>query len=105
MYEISVYAAPGDRQCPYQAWLECLDKKTQARVKARLDRIRAGNFGDHHSVGSGVYELRLMFGAGYRIYYGIVDGQIVLLLGGGSKKRQNRDIQNAQICWMEYNER
>jgi len=102
MYRISTYVTPDNQLCPFDEWFEQLDPKTQSRVEDRLDRVRAGNFGDHHSVGNGVRELRLMFGAGYRIYYGIVDGKIVLLLGGGSKKQQNRDIQAAKNCWMEF---
>jgi putative addiction module killer protein len=105
MYRISTYVTPDSLQCPFDEWFERLDPKTQLRIEDRLDRVRAGNFGDHHSVGSGVYELRLMFGAGYRIYYGIVDGKVVLLLGGGSKKQQNRDIQAAKYCWMEFKRR
>ncbi|MGD1902824.1 MAG: type II toxin-antitoxin system RelE/ParE family toxin [Geitlerinemataceae cyanobacterium] len=105
MYEIETYVTPDDRRCPFDEWLERLDRKIQARVEDRLDRVQDGNFGDRRPVGDEVYELRLMFGAGYRIYFGIANGQVVLLLGGGSKKRQNRDIQDAKSCWAEFKSR
>lgn len=89
-------------ECPFDRWFEDLDVQTQARIDVRLDRISLGNFGDYKSVGEGVYELRFFFGSGYRIYYGLVDKRIVLLLIGGSKKRQNRDIKIAQRLWVAY---
>jgi putative addiction module killer protein len=88
--------------CPFDEWFNTLDSATQARIDVRLDRVTLGNFGDHHSVGSGVYELRFFFGPGYRIYYGIIATKVVLLLAGGSKKRQNRDIRTAQRFLAAY---
>jgi len=61
-----------------------------------------GNFGDSKSVGDGVQELRMHFGAGYRVYYGRDGDTIVILLGGGSKRGQSRDIKAAKRRWMEY---
>ena len=61
-----------------------------------------GNFGDHKSVGGGVSELRLAFGPGYRLYYGREGSTLVILLGGGTKARQARDIATAQACWQVY---
>ena len=69
---------------------------------ARLDRVQLGNFGDHKTVGGGVSELRFFFGSGYRVYYGIDQGKLVLLLIGGDKKSQNKDITRAQKYWNLY---
>lgn len=66
--------------------------------------MKYGNFGDYQSVGDGVFELRLHFGAGYRIYFGVVDNTIVLLLCGGDKSSQARDIVRAKVYWLEYKE-
>lgn len=63
-----------------------------------------GNLGDHHSVGEGVSELRFSFGPGYRIYYGIEDKKIILLLCGGDKSTQKRDIKKAIQYWKDYKE-
>ncbi|MDJ0600543.1 MAG: type II toxin-antitoxin system RelE/ParE family toxin [Crocosphaera sp.] len=88
--------------CPFDQWFEKLDIQTQVRVDVRLDRVSLGNFGDAKSVGEGVYELRLFFGSGYRIYYGIIGKKIILLLTGGSKKNQNKDIKTAKKFWKAY---
>lgn len=88
--------------CPFDEWFETLDSQTQARIDVRLDRVSLGNFGDYKSVGEGVYELRFTFGPGFRLYYGLVEKRIVLLLIGGSKKTQNRDIKAAQKFWRMY---
>ena len=71
---------------PYSVWLEGIkDKKTRAKIIARVDRIALNNFGDTKSVGKGVSELRLNFGAGYRVYYAQSGKQVYLLLCGGDK--------------------
>ncbi len=90
---------------PYTIWIYSLkDPKTKARIEQRIRRIEKGNFGDHASVGEGVWELRLDFGPGYRVYYAHKDEQMVILLGGGSKKSQQRDIDQARFYWNEYKE-
>ena len=73
--------------------------------KHDLSLLKPENFGDRKSVGDGVWELRLAFGPGYRIYYGEVDNTIVLLLCGGDKSSQRRDIERAKNYWKEYKER
>lgn len=88
--------------CRFDEWFATLDTQTQARIDVRLDRVRLGNFGDHKRVGEGVYELRFFFGPGYRIYFGRLAGQVVLLFTGGSKKKQNKDIQTALMLWAAY---
>ena len=88
---------------PFDEWFNSLrDWKMQAAVDARLARVRAGNFGDSKSVGGGVFELRIAFGPGLRIYYGLHGKQIVVLLGGGDKGSQSRDINRAQQLWQQY---
>lgn len=89
-------------QCPFDEWFDNLDPNSQARIDVRLDRLRLGNFGDHKQIGEGVYELRFFFGPGYRLYFGKMKGQIILLLLGGSKKQQNKDIKTAQKLWATY---
>lgn len=88
--------------CPFDEWFDTLDVATQARIDVRIDRVSLGNFGDYQSVGGGIYELRFFFGPGYRIYYGVVGKKIVLLLTGGAKKSQSRDIKTAQKFWAAY---
>ena len=87
---------------PFDRWLRRQNAEVRARVQIRIDRIEMGNFGDHHSVGSGVSELRLDFGPGYRVYYGRDGADLVVLLGGGDKGRQRRDIRQAQAYWNDY---
>ncbi len=102
--ELQIYRTPNDRE-PFTEWLKSLqDRTTRKRIQARLDRIESGNLGDHKSVGGGVSELRFQFGPGYRIYFGEVDNVIILLLCGGDKSSQNRDIERAKVYWQEYKE-
>jgi putative addiction module killer protein len=87
---------------PYRDWLSSLDKKVRARVQARVMRFEQGNLGDCKPLGNGVWEARLMFGAGYRIYYALDGRTILLLLLGGDKRTQDKDIKLAQQYWDEY---
>ena len=88
---------------PFDEWYRTLlDKKMRASVGIRLNRVRLGNFGDSKPVGSGVSELRIDLGPGLRIYYGAHSGRIVLLLGGGDKRTQQRDINNAIAWWKQW---
>ncbi len=90
---------------PFKEWFERIpDQKTQDRVQRRLDRVELGNFGDCRPVGGGVSELRLDFGPGYRIYFCELDNTIILLLSGGDKSSQRRDILLAKTYWQEYRE-
>ena len=82
----------------YQDWLESLtDKLVKARIQARIRRLQEGNAGDVEPVGEGVSELRLHFGSGWRVYYTERNGEIIILLAGGSKSTQKRDIKLALI--------
>lgn len=86
---------------PFINWLESLDIKIRARIRNRLTRLELGNFGDCEPVGEGVSELRPFFGPGYRVYFGEV-GNTVILLCGGDKSSQKKDIKNAKEYWKEY---
>ena len=88
---------------PFDEWFDSLrDLRMRAAVDARLTRVRAGNFGDCKSVGGGVFELRISFGPGLRVYYGLHGRQIVVLLGGGDKRSQKRDIRRVQRLWQQF---
>ncbi len=91
-----------DGKLPFREWLATLDRAVRARIQARVVRFESGNFGDHRSVGGGVQEARVMFGAGYRIYFGQDGATLVLLLVGGTKATQAHDIRRAQEYWREY---
>ena len=100
--EILVYLT-SDGKSPYNEWFYALrDKTVQAAIRARLARVRIGNFGMYRSVGHGVWELKFYFGAGNRIYYGQDGDQLVILLSGGDKDSQSRDIKKAQEFWADY---
>jgi putative addiction module killer protein len=80
----------------FEHWfLNLKDRTTRLRIQARIDRVENGHFGDYKSVGEGVFEMRLHFGAGYRIYYLERHHEIVILLAGGDKSTQSNDIQTA----------
>jgi putative addiction module killer protein len=99
--EILLYAR--GRSNPFSDWLASLkDSRAIGIVRARLNRIRLGNFGDCKSIGGGVEELRIDFGPGYRIYYGRHESCVVILLCGGDKRTQARDILKARQYWKEY---
>lgn len=88
---------------PFEEWYDSLkDKVTKVRIRRRLDRIELGNFGDTESVGEGVYELRLPFGAGYRVYFTRVGNVVVVLVGGGDKSTQTSDVTKAKEIWKRY---
>lgn len=88
---------------PFDEWFDSLrDSRMQAAVDARLARVRAGNFGDAKSVGGGVSELRISFGPGLRVYYGLQRKALVILIGGGDKRSQSRDIRRAQELWQQF---
>ena len=81
-------------------WFDSLDDRMhQNRIMIRLDRLRKGNFGDYSSLGGGLHELRMHFGPGYRIYFGLLDKKVVLILAGGSKRSQEQDIDEVRHVW------
>lgn len=93
----------GSGKAPFQDWLKSLkDVKARAKVRQRIDRLILGNFGDCESVGDGIYEIRIHFGPGYRVYFGRDGKSIILLLCGGTKRSQQKDIDKAKRYWKEY---
>lgn len=103
--ELRLYVAENGK-IPYSLWLHSLkDIRARAVIRVRLNRIRLGNFGDCKPVGDGVKELRIDHGPGYRVYFGLVDQRIVLLLCGGDKSSQERDIEKARAYWADYRRR
>jgi len=100
--DIIIYSDDRGKE-PFTIWLQTIkDIKTRARIKQRLRRIEIGNLGDYKPVGEGVFELRLQFGPGYRVYYGEINNQLIVLLCGGDKPSQYDDIKKAKVYWKEY---
>lgn len=96
-----------DRQgtSPFDQWLDGLDDMAAARVLTTVTRIGLGNFSSVKGVGGGVFESRIDFGPGLRVYFGKDGATVVILLGGGTKKRQARDIADAHRRWQDYKQR
>ena len=103
--EVRLYIAEAGHS-PFEHWFDHLrDAFAQHRILARIARLRTGNPGDFKNLGSGVYELRIDYGPGYRIYYGQHGSEIVILLIGGDKRTQTKDIENAMRYWNDYKEK
>ena len=99
------YVTPSGK-VPFLEWLNSIkDQSTRLRIRRRLDRLELGNLGDCEPVGEGVSELRLFFGSGYRIYFAEQDEVIIILLCGGDKGSQKKDIKTAKIYLHELKER
>lgn len=100
-YELLVFR---DRSgaCPYREWLLALDWRIQERVVKRVARLKWGQFGDFKNLDGGLYELRLFFGPGYRVYFGKHRSKIVVLLSGGDKSTQKTDIKKSKELWSIY---
>ncbi|MBE9225026.1 type II toxin-antitoxin system RelE/ParE family toxin [Phormidium sp. LEGE 05292] len=91
---------------PFLEWYYSLrDRKTQYKIDTRLERVELGNLGNYRSVGEGVFELKINYGPGYRIYFGQIGTTIVLLLCGGDKSTQQEDINQAKEYWADYEKR
>jgi putative addiction module killer protein len=99
-FEIREYTEGG--RSPFAEWFDDLDAVTAVRVDRYIRRLEAGNFGAAKPLRDGVFELRLDFGPGYRVYYGREGRTIIILLGGGSKRRQDADIAAAVERWKRY---
>ena len=89
---------------PFYEWINILDNSFKKRILLRLTRIESGNLGDYKNIGDGVLELKFTFGSGYRIYFGKDQDRIIILLCGGNKKTQSKDIIKAKEYWRIYNE-
>lgn len=102
MCEMEIYHTLSGKE-PYTEWLEGLDRTVRARINARIARIReTSNLGDYDPVGEGVYELRFDFGPGYRVYFGLKTELYLILLFGGYKKGQQRDIDKSIEYWKDH---
>jgi putative addiction module killer protein len=89
----------------YARWFDELNARAAAKVATALVRMEQGNLSNAKSVGSGLFENRMDFGPGYRVYFGKDGDSLVILLGGGTKKRQQKDIEAARALWHEYKQR
>jgi putative addiction module killer protein len=91
---------------PFLIWYEDLDNKSKAIVTSRIARIRGGNLGDCKQIknGQGLWEFRINYGPGYRLYFGKKGLQIIILLIGGDKGSQANDIKKAKQYWLAYKE-
>lgn len=87
---------------PFEKWFNKLNPIAAVKISTALYRLEQGNFSSVKSVGEGVFESKIDFGPGYRIYFGQEGDELIILLGGGTKKLQDRDIQNAKKYWIEY---
>jgi putative addiction module killer protein len=104
-YSLRHYVAASGKR-PFAEWLYSLsDRNAAARVQIRLDRLRLGNFGDARSLGNGLSELRIDIGPGYRVYFMVEGRSVVMLLCGGDKSTQQKDIRRAREYLTDYRRR
>jgi putative addiction module killer protein len=104
MVEVREYLDRSGRS-PFAAWSDRLNREAAAKVAAALARMQQGNFSNAKGVGAGTYEYRIDFGPGYRIYFGKEGDRLVILVGGGTKNRQQEDIKTALARWQDYKQR
>jgi putative addiction module killer protein len=90
---------------PFRHWFDDLDARAAAKVTIALARLEQGNLSNAKGVGGGLQEYRIDFGPGYRLYFGRDGDTLIILLGGGTKKRQGQDIARAQARWVDYRRR
>src|SRR3989337_4208374 len=100
-YTIEYYLTVTNKK-PFKEWMDGLDINTRAKIRIRLDRVRLGNLGKNRHVGEGVHELKIDHGPGYRVYYALNGKTVVLLLLGGDKSTQEKDILQAKTYWEDY---
>ncbi len=102
--QVLEYTDPSRRK-PFREWFDSLDRAAAIKVEVAVRRLEMGNVSNVKSVGGGLYECRMHFGPGYRFYMAYDGRQIVVLLGGGTKQRQDRDIAVARERWDDYQRR
>jgi len=104
MIEVREYLEANGRS-PFARWFDGLNAPAAAKVAIAITRVGQGNLSNLKGVGGGVHEIRIDFGPGYRVYLGRDGERLVILLGGGTKKRQASDIREAQVLWRDYRSR
>jgi len=105
VHQIRHYVTRAGRDV-FDDWLTRLaDRRAQAKIATRLNRLALGNFGDSKPLGLGLFELRVDWGPGYRVYYAIIGKECVLLLCAGDKRKQSADIRRALQYLQDYKER
>ena len=104
MFDIREYVDARGRS-PFARWFDRLDGRAAAKVATVLTRMELGNLSNTRTLGAGVLEYRIDFGPGYRVYFGRDGDELIVLLGGGTKARQQRDIDSARQLWEEYRRR
>ena len=104
MAQVREYQTP-DGKSPFGVWFESLEARAAARVRRTIDKIERGLKPDVKPVGEGVFEARIDYGPGYRVYFGLDGDELVILVGGGAKAGQSRDIAAAQARWADYKKR
>lgn len=90
---------------PFAEWFDKLNAPAAAKVSTALYRMQAGNFSNVKSLRGGLFEYKINFGPGYRIYFGQHEDRLIILFGGGTKKQQNKDIDRARAAWKQYKHR
>jgi putative addiction module killer protein len=104
-YTIAYYLTADGRK-PFKEWLDTLkDITARQKIRIRLDRVRLGSLGRNRSVGEGVYELKVDYGPGYGVCYGLEKRTVILLLLGGDKSSQKKDIALSKACWKDHKRR
>ena len=104
MIEVREYL-DAEGKSPYAKWFDRLNAAAAVKVTTAVHRMEQGNFSNVKGVGAGVYEFKIDFGPGYRIYFGKDGDRLVILLAGGTKKRQDADITAAKANWRDYKRR
>ena len=104
MIEIREYVDESGKS-PYAIWHDRLNARAAVKVSTALYRLEQGNFSKTKGVGAGIFEYKIDFGPGYRIYFGKDGERIVIILGGSTKKRQKQDINAAKVHWQDYKAR
>jgi putative addiction module killer protein len=104
MIEVMLYQRANETS-PFVEWFDGLDTQAAAKVTIAVERLRQGNFSNIKSVGGGVQEFRINWGPGYRLYLSRDGEKLVILLAGGTKQRQDEDIETAKNFWADYKKR
>ncbi len=102
--EVREYLTENDKS-PFAEWFDGLNAQAAVKTRGYIIRMQHGNMSQVKGVGEGVFECRIDYGPGYRVYFGKDGDRLIILLGGGTKKRQQNDINNAKILWQDYKKR